>query len=260
MIPKIIHYCWFGKNPKSKSVLKCIDSWKKYCPDYEIVEWNEDNFDINSNLYCKQAYEAKKWAFATDYARLVIVYNNGGVYLDTDVEIIKPIDDLLKCDCFIGRQQGNQVNTGAGFGACKNHPLIKIMMDDYENIPFIKENGEMDLYTCPHRNSEWLFKNGLNNDNSYQEICGACIFPIEYFSPKDPWTRELKVTKNTYAIHHCGASWNENENKAEHTKRYLRAKLNNTIDFVKHSPNRILIGCLGEKKYTELKQRIKRRK
>ena len=117
MIPKVIHYCWFGGNTKPASVLKCIESWKKYCPDYEIREWNEENFPVGDNLYCKQAYEAKKWAFATDYARLVIVYNNGGIYLDTDVEVIKPLDDLLNHKFFIGRQQGFQVNTGSGFGA-----------------------------------------------------------------------------------------------------------------------------------------------
>ena len=149
MIPKVIHYCWFGGNAKPASVLKCIESWKKYCPGYEIKEWNEENFRIEDNLYCKQAYDAKKWAFATDYARLVIVYNNGGIYLDTDVEVIKPLDDLLNHKFFIGRQQGFQVNTGSGFGAEKGHPVLKRMIDDYEDIPFIDENGEMDLLTCP---------------------------------------------------------------------------------------------------------------
>ena len=131
MIPKIIHYCWFGRNSKPHSVLKCIKSWEKYLPDYKIIEWNEDNFPIEDNIYCKQAYECKKWAFATDYARLWIIYNYGGIYLDTDVEVVKSWDPLLKHDCFIGRQPGYQVNTGSGFGAVKGHPLIKIMLDDY---------------------------------------------------------------------------------------------------------------------------------
>lgn len=258
MIPKVIHYCWFGKNPKPKMALKCIDSWKKYCPGYEIVEWNEDNFDVNSNLYCRQAYESKKWAFATDYARLEIIYNYGGIYLDTDVELIKPLDELLDCDCFIGRQQGFQVNTGAGFGACKGHPLVKIMLDDYADISFLKENGEMDLYTCPHRNSQWLFENGLRADDSYQEICDARIYPIEYFSPKDAWTRIVTKTDNTFSIHHCGASWSEAETGGDHLKRYCIAKAKNAFDYLIHIPNRIVNHCIGNEKYNKLKKKIKR--
>lgn len=258
MIPKVIHYCWFGKNSKSSSVKKYIDSWKKYCPEYDIVEWNEENFDVNANLYCKQAYDNKKWAFATDYARLFIIYNNGGIYLDTDVELIKPLDSLLDCDCFIGRQQGFQVNTGAGFGACKGHPLIKIMLDDYDYIPFIKENGEMDLCTCPHRNSRWLFENGLRKDDSYQEICNARIYPIEYFSPKDAWTRVITKTANTISIHHCGASWSESETKGKHFKRYCTAILRNAADYIIHMPNRLIRKVCGDEKYEFIKKSLKR--
>lgn len=257
-IPKIIHYCWFGRNPKNKSVEKCINSWKKFCPDYQIIEWNEDNFSVEDNLYCRQAYDLKKWAFATDYARLWIVYNYGGIYLDTDVELIKPIDDLLECNCFIGRQQGFQVNTGAGFGACKNHPLIKRMMEDYNDIPFVKEDGEMDLWTCPHRNSQWLFENGLKKDNSYQEIADAHIYPIEYFSPKDPWTRKIKITKNTYSIHHCSATWNEGESKKEHLKRYFASSVANIFDFIVHIPNKILKMIFGKSRYEKFKKKLKR--
>ena len=195
MIPKVIHYCWFGGNTKPASVLKCIESWKKYCPDYEIREWNEENFPVGDNLYCKQAYEAKKWAFATDYARLVIVYNNGGIYLDTDVEVIKPLDDLLNHKFFIGRQQGFQVNTGSGFGAEKGHPVLKRMIDDYDGIPFISKDGEMDLLTCPKRNSQWLFENGMRNDDSFQEIHGVTIYPTEYFSPFDVWSGRMKTQR-----------------------------------------------------------------
>ncbi len=256
-IPKIIHYCWFGHNEKPASVLKCIKSWQKYCPDYEIIEWTEDNYDINANLYCKQAYENKKWAFATDYARLDIVYKYGGVYLDTDVEVIRPIEDLLKHKCFIGRQHGFQVNTGAGFGAEKGHPLIKIMLDDYQNIPFIKENGEMDLWTCPHRNSQWLFKNGMKFDDSYQEICDASIYPIEYFSPKDAYSREVSKTKNTYSIHHCDGSWSESETKYNHAKRYIQIKLKKILDFIIHIPNMIIKFLLGNTRYEKFKHKIR---
>lgn len=257
MIPKVIHYCWFGRNEKPNSVLKCIASWKKYLPDYKIIEWNEDNFQVNINLYCQQAYNAKKWAFATDYVRLWIIYHYGGIYLDTDVEVIRSWDDLLKHNCFIGRQPGYQVNTGAGFGACKGHPLIKRMLDDYEDIPFIKENGEMDLWTCPHRNSQWLFEQGLRKDDSYQEIEDAVIYPIEYFSPLDAYSRQLKITKNTYSVHHCDATWKPSETKLLKMKRYWVCKMKRDIDFILHVPNRIVKSILGAEKYEEFKHRMK---
>lgn len=255
MIPKVIHYCWFGGNTKPASVLKCIESWKKYCPDYEIREWNEENFPVGDNLYCKQAYEAKKWAFATDYARLVIVYNNGGIYLDTDVEVIKPLDDLLNHKFFIGRQQGFQVNTGSGFGAEKGHPVLKRMIDDYEGIPFISKDGEMDLLTCPKRNSQWLFENGMRNDDSFQEIHGVTIYPTEYFSPFDVWSGRMNVTDKTYSIHHCDATWNPDENKKSRKLRFLKYRLMSAADFIIHIPNRILRLILGEDGYNKLKNR-----
>lgn len=257
MIPKVIHYCWFGKKEKPFVVKKCIESWKKYCPDYQIIEWNEDNYDINSNLYCKQAYEAKKWAFAADYARLWIIYTYGGIYLDTDVEMVKSWDPLLKHECFFGRQPGFQVNTGVGFGAVKGHALVKRMLDDYSDISFMKENGEMDLWTCPHRNSQWLFNNGLRKDDSYQEIAGAAIYPIEYFSPKDAWSRKTKKTSNTYSIHHCDGTWNPKETRIEHIRRYIQSLLQGIIDFLAHIPNRILRCILGPQMYEKLKCKIK---
>ena len=259
MIPKVIHYCWFGRNPKPASVKRCIESWKKYCPDYKIIEWTEDNFDIERNLYCKQAYDAKKWAFATDYARLWIIYQYGGLYLDTDVEIIRPWDTLLTHECFIGRQPGFQVNTGAGFGAVAGHPVIKRILDDYENIPFIKSDGEMDLWTCPHRNSQWLFDHGMRHDDSYQEVEGVAIYPIEYFSPKDAYTRGTKVTKNTYSIHHCDGTWNPNETRREHTKRFIVHKVRSVMDALVHLPNRLCRFVLGNERYDRLKQILKER-
>lgn len=257
MIPKTIHYCWFGNNTKPSSVEKCIDSWKKFCPDYEIIEWNESNFDININLYCKQAYEAKKWAFATDYIRLWIIYNYGGIYLDTDVEVIKSLDPLLHHDCFIGRQPGFQVNTGAGFGAVKGHELIKIMLDDYDTIPFVKENGDFDLWTCPHRNSQWLFEHGLKCDDSYQEIANAAIYPIEYFSPLEAYSRNLRVTDKTYSIHHCDASWNPADNKFTKFKRHLCFNFKELMHKVVHIPNKLAKNLLGESKYEKLKNKFK---
>ena len=138
MIPKTIHYCWFGRNPKPALAQKCIQSWKKHCPDYTIMEWNEDNYDISSApLYVRQAYEARKWAFVTDYVRLHVVHDHGGIYMDTDVELKKNPDALLEYSAYFGFEDGQYVNTGLGFGAIPGHPFLKEIMADYEGIPFI---------------------------------------------------------------------------------------------------------------------------
>ncbi|MBQ8333040.1 MAG: glycosyl transferase [Clostridia bacterium] len=258
MINKTIHYCWFGQNSKPKLVEKCIKSWKKYCPDYKIIEWNEVNFDIASApLYVRQAYEAKKWAFATDYIRLWIIYNYGGIYLDTDVELIKSLDPLLHHNCFIGRQPGYLVNTGAGFGAIPHHPLIKIMLDDYNDIAFIKDNGEMDLWTCPHRNSQWLLKNGLKLEDSYQEITDAAIYPVEYFSPLDAYTRHLKITDNTYSVHHCDATWKPSETMLRKNMRHIEYLLKESRHTITHIPHRLMRRLIGDNDYETLKQKLK---
>lgn len=217
-IPKIIHYCWFGGNPLSNDVLKCIESWKKYCPDYEIKEWNESNFDIARFDYMKEAYEAKKWAFVTDIARLIVVYENGGIYMDTDVELIKPLDDLLEYAGYMG-YEGNNIATGLGFAAEKGNAFIKKMLDDYEGIHFIKEDGSMDSTPCPERNTIVLKEMGLRCDGSYQIIDGVHFFPEEYLCPIDWQTREMNnMTENTISIHHYTASWK---------KWYLREKYYN---------------------------------
>lgn len=138
MIPKKIHYCWFGGNPLPESAKKYIGTWKKYCPDYEIIEWNENNFDVTQNQYCKEAYEAKKWAFVSDYARLKVLYDFGGIYMDTDVEVVKPLDDLLQYNWFSGFESEKRIQTGT-MGAGFNSTIIKIFLDDYKNRHFIKK-------------------------------------------------------------------------------------------------------------------------
>ena len=127
MIPKKIHYCWFGRGEKPKLARRCIASWKKFCPDYEIIEWNEDNFDINTNAYMQMCYEQKRYAFLTDYLRLLIIQEHGGVYFDTDVEVVKPLDDLLDSGAFFGFETDQYVNTGEGFGAEAGHPVVRQM-------------------------------------------------------------------------------------------------------------------------------------
>ena len=136
-IPKVLHYCWFGGAPKPKNIQNCIRSWKKYCPDYEIIEWNEQNFDVSQSLYTRQAYDARRWAFVADYARLKILYEQGGIYMDTDVELLRPLDDLLAYPAFFGFQHNNEVATGLGFGAEAHSPVVKALLDDYDGLPFL---------------------------------------------------------------------------------------------------------------------------
>lgn len=203
MIPKTIHYCWFGRNPKPKLAKSCITSWKKHCPDYEIIEWNEDNFDIGMNEYVRSAYEQKKYAFLTDYARLVILYERGGIYFDTDVELLKPLDDLLENKSFFGFENNEYVNTGLGFGAEKGNTLIKKMQEEYE--PYL--NKKNSFVGCPILNTQALVKRGLVQDGQMQDLEGNIIFPIEYFNPYDDPTGRLNITNHTYSIHWYAKSW-----------------------------------------------------
>lgn len=205
MIPKTIHYCWFGKSNPPEIVKKCIKSWKEYCPEFEIKLWNEDNYDVTKNRYMKEAYDNKKWAFVSDYARLDIIYNEGGIYLDTDVELIKPLDDLLNFRCFFAGD-GCGINTGVGFGAEEKNDIVKMLLDEYEGVSFIKD-GNMDLTPCTVPNTRIFLKNGYNpTDEGIQNILGATIFPSEYFSPTNGMS-ELNATDKTYGIHHGSRLW-----------------------------------------------------
>lgn len=206
-IPKKIHYCWFGRQPIPKSVLDCIASWKHYCPDYEIIQWNEDNFDVDTIRYTREAYAKKQWAFVSDYARIKIIYENGGIYLDTDVELVRSLNSLLEYDGFMGFQDRENVATGLGFGAVAGHPVLRLLLKDYHTIPFVKEDGSMDQTPCPDRNTKCLKKLGLKSDGTRQELQGMQIFPSEYFSPMDWKSGRIHRTTNTYSIHHYAASW-----------------------------------------------------
>ena len=210
MIPKKIHYCWFGRGEKPKLAKKCIASWKKFCPDYKIIEWNESNYDIAKNRYMKEAYENKQYAFVPDYARLDIIYEHGGIYLDTDVELVKPLDDLLNLTGFMGFDHVGLCAPGLGFGAIPKLPIIKDLRDDYDDINFIKNDGSFNRTTSPEIQTDFFLKKGLHRDNSLQEIEGLTIFPMEYFCPKDSISGEIHLTKNTYSIHHFDGYWADN--------------------------------------------------
>ena len=211
MIPKIIHYCWFGGKRLSEDAKKYIESWRKFCPDYVIMEWNEANFDVNSIPYVKEAYEQKKWAFVSDYARLYALKNYGGIYLDTDVEIIKKLDSFLQNEAFIGAESKYSICT-AVIGAEKNAKFIEELMHLYDDIHFV--SGKK-IDTTP--NSQRIFKYleaNYNYRNSEFPICwnNCTLYPKDYFSPINCYTFKQEITDNTYCIHRFAGTW---KNKSE---------------------------------------------
>lgn len=214
LIPKKIHYFWFGNKPKPESVNKCIRSWKKYCPGYEIIEWNEDNYDINKIKFCRDAYNNKTWAYVVDAARLDVIYNYGGFYFDTDVEIVKNLDPLLGLDAFGGFESEQYVNPGCGFGATPKNKIIGEFLDKYNSISFNKYKNDLAKISIPVLVTEILEKKGLVRNGSRQVIDGMTLFPVEYFAPKDLFSRIINLTDNTYSIHHYDASWVDNKEKS----------------------------------------------
>lgn len=206
MIPKKIHYCWFGGKEKPKLAKKCIDSWKKFCSDYEIIEWNESNFDVSKYPYTKYCFDNKKWAFLSDFARLIVVYENGGIYLDTDVEVLKSFDNLLDLPAFYGFEISNCVNTGHGFGAEKGNETVSSMINQYLNLR-ANDNNEYPLTVCTELNTSALLGYGLKLNGQKQDLGKAVVFPMEYFNPYDNPTGVLTKTENTYSIHWYGKSW-----------------------------------------------------
>lgn len=225
-IPKIIHYCWFGRGQKTEIVLKCIESWKKYLPDYEIKEWNEDNFDININTYVKQAYEAKKYAFVSDYVRLYALYNEGGIYMDTDVEVIKPLDVFLDHDAFTGYERAGLIPTGI-IGAKPKHNWIEKNLRFYDNKKFIKEDGTYDLTTNVKYITSISKEMGFTGGSDFQIFGeGVAIYPFDYFCAKDHFTGKVIITNNTYTIHHFAGSWHS---KSMKIKKFIRRMVGEEI-------------------------------
>lgn len=214
MIPKIIHYCWFGGAPLPELAQKCIASWKKYCPDYEIKEWNEHNIDVTSVAYMYEAYKAKAWGFVPDVARLQIIYNNGGIYLDTDVELIKSLDNLLEQHAFMGIEDEKYIALGLGFGAEATYPFVKKLLDQYQNLHFINKDGTLNKRSAPSLQKTIFEESGFNGRNEKQEIEGAVVYPSEYFCPLSYTTGILNITTQTYSIHHYNGSWLNEKQKA----------------------------------------------
>ena len=255
MIPKIIHYCWFGRNPKPKLAEKCIKSWKKYCPDYKIIEWNEDNFDIDTSpLYVRQDYEAKKWAFVTDYVRLWAMTEFGGIYMDTDVQVIKPLDRYLEHQAFSGFEDDTHVPTG--IMACeKGFPLFKQFLEFYNGAAFTI-NTQTNVTTI----TSICLEKGLLQNNTKQTVEGFTIYPKDVFCPISYNTGKLEKTRNTATIHWFAASWHtkeQEEQRVRQKKQLKKDKRKTAIHNVIHIPNRILISVLGVEKYETFKKKVK---
>lgn len=214
IIPKVIHYCWFGGNPLPKEALDCIASWKKFLPDYEIKEWNESNFDVNCCPYVKGAYEQKKYAFVSDYARFQVLYDEGGIYFDVDVEVIRNMDHIIEKGSFMGFEKSLAthgenstgvlgVAAGLGIGSVAKQPFFQEVLNFYrEKDSFNMNDGTVVTYI-----TELFAKHGLKNEHRIQQVAGFTIYPADYFCPMDFTTGLIELTENTVSIHHYSCSW-----------------------------------------------------
>ena len=217
MIPKIIHYCWFGRNALPEHAQKCIASWRKFLPDYEIKEWNEDNFDVNIIPYTAEAYKAKKYAFVSDYARFWILYKYGGLYFDTDVEVIRPMDDIIGRGPFMAYEDengnkddigtGHCVAPGLGLGVNPGLGLAKEIIDIYQHRHLFTWNGKL-MDTVVKITTDLINKKGITkNLDGFDEVETVILYPEDFFCPKNYYTGEINITENTRTIHHYSATW-----------------------------------------------------
>ncbi|GGD73333.1 glycosyltransferase family 32 protein [Paenibacillus nasutitermitis] len=206
-IPRIVHYCWFGRGPKPKLMLKCISSWQRHLNGYQFMEWNEDTFDIHSNRYVEEAYAARKYAFVSDYVRLYALYHQGGIYMDTDVEVVKPLDRFLNHEAFSGFEDGHFLQSGT-MGAARKHPWIEELLLDYRNRSFLREDGSCDTTTNTAVISRISERRGLVLNGEHQVLDGGVVFyPRTYFSPYDYINGANFITSESCTIHHFAQSW-----------------------------------------------------
>lgn len=237
MIPKVIHYCWFGRGQKNEMITTCIESWKRYLPDYTIKEWNEDNFDVNIIPYTAEAYRLKKYAFVSDYARFWILYNYGGIYFDTDVEVIKNMDSIIAAGDFMGCEYFPEHNyteplvaSGLGIGAHAKNDIYKIILDRYNNMSYINMRGNTSDTVVRIVNGILKREMPNANFNEITKIKDTTIYPPEYFGPKNYYTGEIVLTENTYTIHHYAASWTTKKKK----RTMLSKRAEQFCNIIKH--------------------------
>ncbi len=236
LIPKKLHYMWLGRKPLPDNLRKCIESWKKFCPDYEIIEWNEDNYDIEKHPYMKQAYEAGAYGFVPDYARIDILYNEGGFYLDTDVELKRSIDDLRYQKAFCGVEKWQIINFGGLSGSVQGNPMVKEFLDARQDVFFLNSDGSQNKNTCGFYDTRVALKHGYKINGSSQALVDINIYAYDYFQPYDYMSGIINETENTHSIHWFSAGWldekmkkaNE-EAKKVYMELYQKALNNNDI-------------------------------
>lgn len=214
-IPKTIHYCWFGNSEMPEFIKTCIASWKKYCPDYEIVEWNESNYDVRKNKYMKQAYVSGKYGYVPDYARIDILHEYGGIYLDTDVEIIKSFDDLLTLGAFTSFEEYPLLNFGSGSGAVKGFRILEEILDFRDKYEFLNSDGSINKLSCGFFETIPFRKYGIDLDGHTQGVAGMTILSSDFFNVKSSITGRINTTDNTHSIHHFNWSWVDENRMAE---------------------------------------------
>lgn len=224
-IPKKIHYCWFGKSRIPERFQRNIESWKRILPDYEICRWDESNYDYTKNRYMRQAYEAGKWGFVPDYARLDLINTYGGIYLDTDVEVVRPLDVFLQYELFCGFQDVWSINFGLGFGGVSDHPILCDMMEGYERTLFVTQDGTLNLTASPVYQTKVLEKYGLIRNGSSQRGEHFAAFSMEYFSPIHMYGMG-NITEKTYSVHQYAGTW------FGEAQRRTREKVNASVAFV----------------------------
>ncbi|MCQ2334334.1 MAG: glycosyl transferase [Paludibacteraceae bacterium] len=203
---KQIHYCWFGGKPLPTDAQRCIDTWRKHMPDYKVVQWDESNYPVDKIPYVREAYEAKKYAFVSDYARFDILYQHGGIYLDTDVEMLRSLEPIIENGAYMGFESPGFVATGLGIAAPPQHPLYREILDDYEHSHFLVD-GRQDLTTVVIRVTGILKRHGLVEKDQIQQVGGVTIYPARYFCPLSVADGVLRITEDTYTIHHYNSSW-----------------------------------------------------
>ena len=254
MIPKIIHYCWFGGNPLPTLAQKCIKSWKKYCPDFQIIEWNEENFVLDkSPLYVRQAYEKKKWAFVSDYVRLWALVNYGGIYMDTDVEVIKPLKRFLTEKAFSGFEAVDRIPTG--IMACeKENATFMAWLDKYNDKLFVLEDGSLNLETNVTAITNYMKTRGFTFNNTLQTVEGVTFYPKDFFCPKDTHTGIIELTPNSYCIHHFNGSWVEPAEREITKARWKKYK----IERIKKAPKLLLRKLIGDERVDTIKRLLHR--
>ena len=257
MIPKVIHYCWFGRGEMPKLMKKCVKSWDKFCPGWKVVLWNEDNFDVNSNIWTKQAYEARKFAFVTDYVRLKVLYEQGGIYMDADVELTQKIDRFLEHSAFSGFESAEAAPTGI-IAAEAGHEVIKGWLDYYTDRPYLID-GKPNMDPNVSFMTADLKNRGLQMNDSLQDIDGMVIYPQTYFCPLSVIEAEKKITEKTCAIHHFTSTWRTEKARKDFARvRRHKTKWYRALVWLRYLPNRGIRKVLGNENVEKLKSKLRR--